>query len=124
MTKTFGNFQDCLRGQARTGSQKVFFHALKFLPFLCLPLFAISCASNPPTDEDPSSQKPADQPEPLPELPPVKPDDGLDFVDPDTTAELMKEGEKKTVIGPLPITPPAAPADSTIEIKPPAPADE
>ncbi len=54
----------------------------------------------------------------------MEPDDGLDFVDPNTTAELMTEGEKKTVSGPLPITPPDAPSDSTIEIKPPAPADE
>lgn len=97
---------------------------MKLLTFLCLPFFAISCASNPPTEEDPRSQKPSNQPETLPEVPAVEPDDGLDFVDPNTTAELMTEGEKKTVSGPLPITPPDPPSNSTIEIKPPAPADE
>ena len=97
---------------------------MKRFPFLSLTLLAVSCASNPPTKEDPESKKPSDEPPPPPELPIEKPDDGLDFVDPNTTSELMKEEDKKTVSGPVPVTPPEPPADSTIEIKPSVPPEE
>ena len=97
---------------------------MKLVSFLCLAAFVVSCASKPPEDESENDPKPGDQPEVLPELPLENPDEDLEFVDPNTTGELMKEEDKKTVSGPVPVTPPEPSVDSTIEIKTPPVPDE
>ena len=58
----------------------------------------------------------------MPELPAEDPDQDLKFAEPNTTGELMKDEDKKTVTGPAPINPPEPPVDSAIDVKPtPAP---
>lgn len=61
-----------------------------------------------------------------PELPKKGSDDDLQLVDPDTTAELMNDENKKTVSGPARINTSASESGSTIDIKPstPAPTEE
>jgi regulatory protein YycH of two-component signal transduction system YycFG len=49
-------------------------------------------------------------------------DDTLQLVDPDTTSELMKDENKKTVSVPTPLEVTARGTDSAIEIKPSSPA--
>ncbi|MDB4556314.1 hypothetical protein N9005_03560 [Akkermansiaceae bacterium] len=59
-------------------------------------------------------------------LPAEETGDNLQLVDPDTTSELLKDENKKTVSGPIPAEVTAPGSDSAIDIKPsrPAPAEE
>lgn len=112
----------CRKNGGHSGGDILHAFALKLLPFLCFVAFLASCASNPPEDETEDGPKPSEQPEVPPELAVEHQEAGLDFVDPNTTSELMQEEDKKTIVGPVPVTPPEPPGDSTIEIKtPPAP---
>lgn len=48
--------------------------------------------------------------------------DKLQLLDPDTTSELMKDENKKTVSGPAPVKVTTPGSDSAIDIKPSSPA--
>ena len=48
--------------------------------------------------------------------------DKLQLLDPDTTSELMKDENKKTVSGPTPVKVTSPGSDSAIDIKPSSPA--
>jgi len=106
--------------------------AVKSLANIALPFVLISCANLAADrwDEEEKVSTPApEQPqEPVeaPELPAEEPDEELKLVDPNTTSELMKDENKKTVIGPAPVDVPAPESDSAIDLQPtiPAPPEE
>ena len=111
---------------------------MKFLILISLPLLLLSCANlaadrwdDEAKEGGKSSTTKVKVPVKAPGksvalLPAEETSDNLQLVDPDTTSELMKDENKKTVSGPTPVktTPPGS--DSAIEIKPssPAPAEE
>jgi len=111
---------------------------VKFLIFTSLPLLLLSCANLAADrwdDEDKEGGKSSTTKVKVPVkaprksvalLPAEETGDNLQLVDPDTTSELMKDENKKTVSGPTPEKTTAPGSDSAIEIKPssPAPAEE
>lgn len=113
-------------------------HAVKFLIFTSLPLLLLSCANLAADrwdDEDKEGGKSSTTKVKVPVkaprksvalLPAEETGDNLQLVDPDTTSELMKDENKKTVSGPTPAEVTAPGSDSAIDIKPsrPAPAEE
>jgi len=110
-------------------------HAVKFLIFISLPFLLLSCANlaadrwdeeeeeglaTPSNKAKSSTGLPAEELS-AEELPGEENGDGLQLVDPDTTSELMKDENKKTVSGPTPVKITDPKSDSAIDIKPSSP---
>lgn len=108
---------------------------MKFLIFISLPFLLLSCAnlaSDRWNEKDKKEElkssttkdkKSMETGRISPELLPAgETDDNLQLVDPDTTSELMKDENKKTVSGPTPLKITAPGTDSAIDIKPSSPA--
>jgi len=94
---------------------------MKFIPLLIIPLLflgACSSTEEPEEKEEPEviPTAPVDPPPPLPDVPP----DGIDFVSPNTTDELLSEEKKKTVTGPA-LAPKPIEGDTVINVPPPLP---
>lgn len=101
------------------------FDTVKIFIALTLPFLLLSCelSSTKKETTPPKIDKPA-EPEAPEELPAEQADDGLGFVDPDTTGKLLTEEETKTVAGPAPVTVPEPTQDSPIDITPSIPSSE
>jgi len=107
---------------------------VKFLIFTSLPLLLLSCANLAADrwdDEDKEGGKSSTTKVKVPVkaprksvalLPAEETGDNLQLVDPDTTSELMKDENKKTVSGPAPVKVTTPGSDSAIDIKPSSPA--
>ena len=88
-----------------------------------------SCSDLTPKDQEdpapPPNSKTDDQPEESTEVLPQEmiPEPAVNFIDPDTTNELLSDEKKKTVTGPVvpETTGPDAGEDSTIDVDPPKP---
>jgi len=107
---------------------------VKFLIFISLPFLLLSCANlaeNRWDEEDKeeelkgsttkakTSVKTPSSSADL--LPAEETGDNLQLVDPDTTSELLRDENKKTVSGPIPAEVTAPGSDSAIDIKPSQP---
>ena len=107
---------------------------MKFLIFISLPFLLLSCANlaedrwdEEDREELKSSTTKAKTSLKTPSnsvdlLPAEEIGDNLKLVDPDTTSELMKDENKKTVSGPAPVEVTTPGSDSAIDIKPSSPA--
>ena len=112
---------------------------MKFLIFISLPFFLLSCANlaEDRWDEEDKAEElkgsttkaktSVKTPSSSADLLPAEgTGDNLQLVDPDTTSELLRDENKKTVSGPIPAEVTVPGSDSAIDIKPsrPAPAEE
>ena len=103
---------------------------MKFLIFISLPFLLLSCANlaedrwdeenreelkSSTTKAKTSLKTPSNS---VDLLPAEEIGDNLKLVDPDTTSELMKDENKKTVSGPTSIKVVAPESDSVIDVKP------
>ena len=103
---------------------------MKFLIFISLPFLLLSCANlaedrwdeedrkelkSSTTKAKTSLETPSNSADLLPA---EEIGDNLRLVDPDTTSELMKDENKKTVSGPAPVKVTTPGSDSAIDIKP------
>lgn len=100
---------------------------MKLFFYLTLPFLLLACGSLDDDDqdqEDPPNATGPEEMETTPEEPVEEKEDELDFIAPDTTGNLLREEDKKTVSGPAPVVVPEPAPDSAIEVKPSVPEEE
>jgi hypothetical protein len=99
---------------------------VKLSLILILPFAMASCSDLTPKEQEETAPPPkTEETEESTEVPPqeIIPEPEVNFIDPDTTNELLTDEKKKTVNGPVipETTEPNAGDDSTIDVDPPKP---